>query len=86
VSHGEEDFLDCLFCAGAGRRLRVGHVVGVGRDHSYPLRELVGRVSQRLVLNLFPPLRLGVKKLSTQLLGGTVEKMVVESFSARLAR
>ncbi len=48
---GEEDFLDRVRRAWADSRFCVSHLVGFDRNHPDSVRELVGRLSQRLVLN-----------------------------------
>jgi hypothetical protein len=41
-----------FYRAGLGCRFRITDLVGAGRNHTNRLRELVGRLSQRLVLAL----------------------------------
>jgi hypothetical protein len=49
--HGTKDVLAHVHCLGPWSRFRFADVVGSGRDHSNLSLELVGGVSQRLVLN-----------------------------------
>jgi hypothetical protein len=51
-SHGAEDLLGQLHCVRAGGGFGFAALVGVGGNHSDCLRELVDRVSERLVLTL----------------------------------
>jgi hypothetical protein len=45
-SHGAEDLLGQLHCAGASGGFRFAAVVGLGRDYTDCLRELVDRVPE----------------------------------------
>lgn len=48
--HGTENLLDGLPGTRPARGFPAAHLVGLGRDHSYRLRRVVGRLPQRLVL------------------------------------
>lgn len=49
-SCGTKNLLDHIHNLGSGGRFRSAAVVGAGRNHPDLLRELVGGLSQRLVL------------------------------------
>jgi hypothetical protein len=47
---GAKNLLDQLRCARASGRFHFAHMVGAGSNDSHHVRELVDRISQRLVL------------------------------------
>jgi len=51
LRHGAEDLLDRLYRTRPAGGFPAADLVGSGRDRSHPLRRLVGRLPQRLVLN-----------------------------------
>ena len=48
--YGTQDILALFYRIGPTRRFPVADLVGAGRNHTHWLRELVDRLSQRLVL------------------------------------
>jgi hypothetical protein len=48
--HGKEDFLDHIHASGTNSRLHAPALVGARSNHPNRVLQLVGRVSQRLVL------------------------------------
>jgi len=54
LENATQGVLGGFYCAGPGRGFYVAVIVGLAGHHSDCLRELVGRVSQRLVLSIKP--------------------------------
>jgi len=49
--HGKEDFLDLIYATRIGCRFHAAALVGAGSNHPNCVLQLVGRLSERLVLN-----------------------------------
>ena len=49
--HGKEDFLDHIHASGTSSRFYAPALVGTGSNHPNCVLQLVGRLSERLVLN-----------------------------------